>query len=61
MPIWQGPLSRMDGKASHADELANLKFGSPSIQALPGGGLLVAFWCHEDGITNIRWIRLGVS
>ncbi len=61
VPIWQGPLSRMDGKANHADELADLKFGSPSLQVLPGGEVLVAFWCQEDGITNIRWIRLGVS
>jgi len=60
-PLWQGSVSRMVGGQKGADELSGLKFGSPSVKRLADGSVLVAFWCHEDGICNIRWIKVGVG
>jgi len=35
-----------------------LRFGAPSLARLDGGGILVAFWCVEECVANIRWLRL---
>jgi hypothetical protein len=60
-PLWQGAESGMTGSASSAEKLSALKFGFPNLKQLPGGDVLLLFWCQEDCITNIRWIRIGVS
>lgn len=59
-PLWQGAVSGMAGVANRSDELSGLKFGFPQMQNLPNGDVLIVFWCQEDAITNIRWIRLRV-
>jgi sialidase-1 len=59
-PLWTGAESGMTGDASAAEKLSSLKFGYPSMKQLPGGDVLLLFWCREDCITNIRWIRIGV-
>lgn len=41
-------------------ELAQLKFGFPQIVLEPDGAVFLVFWCEEDCIKNIRWMRLGV-
>ena len=61
-PLWQGiELSMMTGDGKPGQELADLKLGSPHMVVLPDGTVLVAFWCCEDEIFNIRWIRLHAS
>ena len=60
-PLWQGAVSRMLGEGKGADELSGLKFGSPSMKRLSDGTVIVAFWCHEDEISNIRWIKLSLT
>jgi len=60
-PLWQGPLSGMFGEKASSDELSDIKFGSPSMKKLPDGAIMVAFWCHEDEISSIRWIKLTVD
>ena len=60
-PMWQGSDSRMAGEAAAATELAALQFGFPNPMRLPDGDVLVAFWCLEDCIHNIRWLRVRVS
>ena len=60
--LWQGDrLTKMFGEATATEELRSLKLGCPNLALLPDGDVLVAFWCHEDELYNIRWIRLGVS
>lgn len=59
VPLWQGAESGMTGSASSAEKLSALKFGYPSLKQLPGGDVLLLFWCQEDCITNIRWIRVS--
>ncbi len=60
VPVWQGPASGMKGERNSSDELSGLKFGYPNMVALPGGDVLAAFWCLEDCLYNIRWVRLAM-
>ena len=59
-PLWQGAASGMAGEMSSGQELSDLKFGYPSLCQLPDGEVMLLFWCQEECITNIRWMRLGV-
>jgi hypothetical protein len=54
------PLSK-GGIESMTEEFHALKFGAPCVIRLPDGNLFVAFWCIEDCVSNIRWLRLRVS
>lgn len=60
-PLWQGADSGMTGCATESDKLSALKFGYPNLKQLPCGDILILFWCQEDCITNIRWIRVRIS
>jgi hypothetical protein len=60
-PLWQGADSGMQGVLNRADELSGLKFGHPSIRQLSPDEVLVLFWCQEQCVTNIRWIRLRLE
>ncbi len=60
-PIWQGAVTGMLGQANTSDELGNLKLGYPSLVNLPGGDVFAAFWCCEDGLYNIRWVRIAID
>lgn len=59
--LWHGQPAGMAGTASSADELSGLKFGFPSMVRLPGGDVFAVFWCNENCIGNIRWLRLRVG
>ena len=59
-PLWQGATSGMSGQTAAAEELSDLRFGFPSMVRLPKGDVLALFWCGEDGINNIRWLRIRV-
>lgn len=59
--LWQGAASGMTGGTTSADELAALRFGYPSLTQLADGDIFVVFWCVEDLVSNIRWLRLRVG
>ena len=59
--LWQGAPSGMMGVRSNSDELSGLKFGYPSLVQLPGGDVMVVFWCVEDCLHVIRWQRLEIA
>ena len=61
VPLWQGAESRMFGERDAASELAALAFGFPNVHLLPDGDVFAAFWCREECIHNIRWLRIRVS
>jgi len=61
IPLWQGQASDLSGRTNAADALSDLKFGSPSMRHMEDGSILVLFWCQEDGVTGIRWLRLALS
>jgi hypothetical protein len=60
LAVWQGCASGMTGEAATGDELGALRFGFPSMVQLPDGDVMAAFWCMEDCIQNIRWVRIRV-
>jgi hypothetical protein len=60
-PLWLGAVSGMAGKGNRSEELSGLKFGYPSAACLPNGDVMLVFWCVEDCISNIRWMRLKVK
>ena len=59
--LWSGAISGMEGQRAPGVELSALKFGFPSMFQLSNGDVLAAFWCSEDCINNIRWIRLRIA
>ena len=58
--LWQGAASGMEGKKPGGTELSALKFGYPSMVERANGEVFAVFWCSEDCIGNIRWLRLRV-
>ncbi len=58
-PLWQGAESGMTGGEGTGTELVALKFGYPSMTLEPNGDVLLAFWCEEECIVNIRWLRIA--
>lgn len=58
--MWEGASSGMTGRSGGSEELSSLKFGFPSMINLPEGGVFAVFWCCEDGVYNIRWLRIQV-
>lgn len=57
-PVWQGATSGMSGETKPGEELKELRFGFPNMLLRPDGEVFAAFWCQEDCIYNIRWLRL---
>jgi len=59
--LWRGADARITGGDNESDRLSFLKFGYPSLKQLSCGDILLVFWCQEDCLTNIRWIRLRLQ
>lgn len=59
--LWDGAVSGMNGKEAIGEELGNLKFGCPNMVQLPDSDVFVVFWCLEDCIHKIRWMRLRMQ
>lgn len=59
--VWRGAASGMQGAEAAGQELSALKFGYPNSVALPDGDVLTVFWCVEDCIHNIRWLRWKIG
>jgi BNR repeat protein len=61
LPLWQGPATGMFGQGTASDNLAALKFGFPSMLQLPDGDVLAVFWCLEDCLHCIRWVKIEIA
>jgi hypothetical protein len=61
VPLWQGHVSGSEVEGKGADKLSALKLGYPSLCQINEREVLLLFWCEEDCITNIRWIRLQID
>lgn len=61
-PLWGTQSTQL---TSHSEDMAAnfsvLKFGAPAICRLDSGLLFVSFWAVEDGVSNIRWIKLRIN
>jgi hypothetical protein len=56
--LWSGaPPGRGD---RGADVLSGLTFGYPSLCPISAHEVLLLFWCQEECITHIRWIRIEI-
>jgi hypothetical protein len=60
-PLWQGAESGMSGKLNSGEELSLLKFGYPSVRQVSPNEILLLYWCQENCMTNIRWLRLEIT
>jgi len=58
--LWQGAGAGMSGERAAGDELSALKFGYPSLVQTGADEVFAIFWCLEDAIQNIRWLRIRV-
>jgi hypothetical protein len=57
--LWSpATLVKRSSPSVMTEEFRGLKFGAPSLVRLNDSTALLAFWCVEDCISNIRWIRL---
>ena len=61
VPLWRGQASGMSGDTNPGAELAQLKFGFPQMVLEPDGSVFLVFWCEEECIKNVRWMRLRVG
>ncbi len=60
-PLWQGSTSTVSAPGQNStNSLSWLRFGYPSMTRLANGEILAAFWCMENNIQNIRWLRIAV-
>ena len=60
--LWGGDVESMPGaKDSSIEHMAALQFGFPWLVRLADGGVFLAFWCVEQGLSVIRWFRLAVE
>jgi hypothetical protein len=59
--LWQGKALGAGNDMSAADRLSALKFGYPSLCQITPQEVLLLFWCQEDCMTNIRWIRIQIE
>ena len=59
--LWRGQPSGMTGRSNPGAELAQLRFGFPQMVIEPDGSIFMVFWCEEDCIKNVRWMRLTVT
>ena len=50
-----------EGSDGTVDTLSQLKFGYPTMVALQNGEILCSFWCFEDDVYCIRYLRLAVN
>lgn len=60
-PLWQGPGINRVLDTNTSERLGSIKLGFPQLQLLPDGDVFIVFWCYEDGVYNIRWIRLALA
>lgn len=61
MPLWghqRAGGGSIVGGQNLSQEFTQLKFGLPAGLLLPDGQVFVAFWCVEECLYVIRWLRL---
>jgi sialidase-1 len=61
-PLWGARGAALTAHGTNMVENFNvLRFGAPSLVPMSDGTFLCAFWCYEDCVSGIRWIRLSVD
>ena len=61
-PLWGVRAAGLTGASGNMAANFNvLRFGAPNLARLTDGTVFVAFWCYEDCVSNIRWLKLRVG
>lgn len=61
-PIWGDDANAYASDAGGVMKRMNtLQFGCPTMIQLESGDILSGFWCHEGGLSAIRWYRMLVT
>ncbi len=59
--LWSGVLNNQPSEGhGKVEKMSTMKFGSPAIIQRKNGEIFIVFWCVEDCVSVIRWIRLEV-
>ncbi len=60
--LWNG-LASEQPTVGHGtiEKMSQLRFGCPALLQMRDGSVFVVFWCVEDCVSVIRWLRLEVS
>jgi sialidase-1 len=60
--LWSGSGLLKSTKESNdmVEEFQNLKFGAPCCLKIEDDIILVGFWCVEDCVSNIRWVKITI-
>jgi len=62
LPLWGSTYGRLVSTGLNMSKNFHaLKFGAPSAIHLKDGNIFIAFWCVEDSVYNIRWIKIAVE
>lgn len=60
-PLWGVQENSLtDKSANMVHDFNNLKFGAPCITILPDQSAYIAFWCYENYVSNIRWLKINM-
>ena len=60
--IWTGPEQSIgNSEQDMVEQFQELKFGAPCTAQLDDGTYLVAFWCIENSVSNIRYFKIVVN
>lgn len=60
LALWSGAVTGAAG-AGTAREMSALRFGLPSLLRLADGDVLCTFWCVEECVAVVRWLRLQLQ
>lgn len=62
LPLWGHQAQELTATTRNMVHNFNvLRFGAPCMVGLADQTILVAFWCYEDCVANIRWITLALT
>jgi len=60
-PLWGYNMHGLVRKSKNmAINFQGLRFGAPCLLKINDDTVMVAFWCYEDFVSNIRWIRIKI-
>lgn len=61
LPLWGANVDSHDTThQSLLAQMSTLRFGCPTVTRLADGSIFAAFWCVEDSVSNIRWLKISV-
>lgn len=59
--LWGGVEGQENGHGNNMVKIFNeLRFGAPCINGIAKGSYFICFWCYEQLVSNIRWIKINL-